>query len=401
MTKPTKEQVEEFLSRGVSEVIDKEKLQEILLSGKQIRIYQGFDPTGTELHLGHAIGLHKLRQLQDWGHKVVLLVGDFTAMIGDPTGKDQLRNSLTSEEVLENAKDYQNQAAKILDFDGENSIELKYNSEWLSKLNFSDIIELSTNFTVQQMLERDMFEKRMKEGRPIHMHEFFYPLMQGYDSVVLDVDLELGGSDQLFNMLAGRTLKQKLRNEEKHVMTMALLEGSDGRKMSKSYHNHIPITADPNDMFGRVMSVKDELLIQYFTLTTKLSTEEIAQIEKELASGANPRDIKMRLGRELVTMYHGAEHAEPAQQAFIDQFQKGGMPEDIEEVKISSKTIMLVDLLVESGLCSSKSDARRMVEQNAVHLRDELQTDANGKVMINNGDILQKGKRGYRKLIVD
>lgn len=397
MNKPTKKEIEEFLSRGVSEVIDKDRLTKQLLKGP-IRVYLGIDPTGAEIHIGHAIALWKLRQLQDWGHKVILLIGDFTAMIGDPTGKDELRKSLTAEEVLDNAKDYQDQASKILRFDGKNPVELKYNSEWLGKLNFSDVVQLASNFTVQQMLERDMFAKRMKEGRPIHMHEFFYPLMQGYDSVAMDVDLELGGSDQLFNMLAGRTLKEKLRNEEKHVMTMALLEGSDGRKMSKTYQNHIPVTAEPNEMFGRVMSIKDELLIQYFTLATQLPMDEIKAIEKRLNKGENPRDIKMLLGRELVTLYHGEEAADPAQQAFIEQFQKGGKPEDMEEYKVGKKTIGLVDLLVESGLCSSKSDARRMIKQGAVKYNDETMKDEEAKMTIKKGDVLQKGKRGYRKL---
>jgi tyrosyl-tRNA synthetase len=401
MNKPTKEQLQEFLSRGVSEVIERDKLTEKLEKGEQIRVYLGIDPTGTEIHIGHAIALRKLRKLQDWGHKVILLIGDFTAMIGDPTGKDELRNALTAEQVLDNAKDYQQQSAKILKFGGENPVTVKYNSEWLGKMNFSDVVELASNFTVQQMLERDMFDKRMKDGKPIHMHEFFYPLMQGYDSVALDVDLELGGSDQLFNMLAGRTLKEKLRGDEKHVMTMSLLEGSDGRKMSKSYNNHIPLNTDPTDMFGRVMSIKDELILQYFELATDVSEGDMKEIKQAMEKGENPRDYKMQLGREIVTMYHSADDADKAEQAFIAQFQKGAKPTEIEEVQISSKTMMLVDLLVESGLCSSKSDARRMVKQNAVRLQDKLQSDPNTKVSIQDGDILQKGKRGFRKLKTD
>lgn len=400
MHKPDNNQIEEFLSRGVSEVINREKLTE-KLQKEQIRVYLGIDPTGTEIHIGHAIVLRKLRQLQDWGHKVILLIGDFTAMIGDPTGKDELRKALTAEQVLANAKDYQQQAAKVLKFGGDNPVTVKYNSEWLGKMNFSDVLELAANFTVQQMLERDMFDKRMKEGRPIHVHEFMYPLMQGYDTVALDVDLELGGSDQLFNMLAGRTLKDKLRGEEKHVMTTALLEGTDGRKMSKSYNNHIPLNADPTDMYGRVMSIKDELITHYFELATDVEMHDIKEIDQAMKQGGNPRDYKMQLAREIVTMYHSADAAEQGEQAFINQFQKGAKPDEIEEVTVSSKTIMLVDLLVETGLCSSKSDARRMIEQNAVHLRDALMTDANAKVTIESGDILQKGKRGFRKLIAE
>lgn len=397
MTKPTKKEIEAFLTRGVGEVIQRETLQKQLLKGP-IRIYLGIDPTGSDLHLGHAIALRKLRQLQDWGHKVILLIGDFTAMIGDPTGKDDLRVALTAEQVLENAKTYQDQAGKILRFKGENPVEVKYNSEWLSKLSFGEIIDLAANFTVQQMLERDMFDERMKEGKPIYLHEFFYPLMQGYDSVALDVDLELGGSDQLFNMLAGRTLKEKLRGDEKHVMTMAILEGSDGRKMSKSYNNHIPIALEPNDMYGRVMSIKDELITQYFELATDISEDEIKKIAKAMKKGDNPRDFKMQLAREIVSFYHSEKDAKAAEAAFIAQFQKGGQPEDMEAFTVSKKKIGLVDLLVESGLCPSKSDARRMIQQGAVKLNDKVLEDIEAQISIKKGDVLQKGKRGYRKL---
>lgn len=398
MPKPTKEKLDEFLTRGVQDVIDRKKLTEALKKGP-IRVYLGIDPTGSEIHIGHAIALRKMRQLQDWGHHVVLLIGDFTAMIGDPTGKDELRKQLTSEEVLENAKDYREQASKILDFEGENPIEIKYNSHWLATMSFGEVVDLAANFTVQQMLERDMFQRRMKEGKPIGLHEFLYPLMQGYDTVKMDMDLELGGSDQLFNMLAGRTLKQKLRNEEKHVMTMTLLEGSDGRKMSKSYNNHIPIATDPNDMYGRVMSIKDELIIQYFKLATDIKMDKIDEIEEAMMGGENPRDFKMELAREIVTMYHDKKSAKAAEKAFIDQFRKGGKPEDMEEVKVSKKKIEIVDLLVESGLVKSKSDARRMVEQGAVKLNDKVVKKI-GEIGVKDGDVLQKGKRGFRKLAV-
>ncbi len=395
---PTQQQINEFLTRGVSEVIDREKLEKDLVDGKQIRVYLGIDPTGSDIHIGHAIALRKLRQLQDWGHHVILLIGDFTALIGDPTGKDEMRKVLTTEQVLENAKDYQQQAAKVLRFEGENPVELKYNSHWLAKLSFADVIELAANFTVQQMLERDMFEKRINEGRPVSLHEFLYPLMQGYDSVALDVDLELGGSDQLFNMLAGRTLKSKLRNEEKHVMTMALLEGTDGRKMSKTFNNHIPITAEANDMYGKVMSIKDDLIVQYFTLATDISMEEIAAIEADMKNGANPRDAKMRLAREIVKMYHDEKAAQAAEQAFINQFQKGALPEEMEAFTPASKMMMLVDVLVDSGLCSSKGDARRMIEQGAVKLNGEVMKSTEAKIELKDGDVLQKGKRGFRKI---
>lgn len=389
---PTKEQLEAFFTRGVSEVIDREALEK-LMQERKIRVYFGIDPTGFEVHIGHGIMLRKLKQLQEWGHEVVLLIGDFTAMIGDPTGKDTTRVPLTAEQVLDNAKDYVDQVSSILDFDGENPVEVKYNSHWLAKMTFSDVVDLSSHFTVQQMLERDMFQNRIKDGKPVSLHEFLYPLMQGYDTVAMDMDLELGGSDQLFNMLAGRTLKAKLRNEEKHVMTGQLLLGADGRKMSKTFNNHIPITAEPNDMYGRVMSIKDDLIEQYFLLATDLSTEEITEALKV----ENPRDAKMRLGRELVTMFHNAEAAQSAEEAFIAQFQKGAMPEDMQAFKAVGK-MSLVDALVESGLASSKSEARRLIEQGAVKINEEPVKDKDAEVEFKEGDILQKGKRDFRKI---
>lgn len=404
MNRPTEQQVDEFLSRGVDQVIDHDKFRAMLLSGNPIKMYFGVDPTGYDLHIGHAVALRKMKQLQDWGHEVILLIGDFTAKIGDPTGKDKTREPLTSEQVLENAKDYQSQASKILNFEGENAIKVVYNNEWLGKLTFTDVVDLSAKFTVQQILERDMYQRRLQEGKPISLHEFLYPLMQGYDSVHLEVDMQMGGSDQLFNILAGRTLMDKLKGKESHVVTLALLEGSDGRKMSKSFNNHIPLMAEPNDMYGRVMSVKDELLVQYFTLGTDLGLDEIKQIESELKNGTNPRDVKMRLAREIVTMYHSADDAKSAEEAFINQFQKGAKPDEMEEVDLSelgSKSWSIVDLLVETHLAPSKSEARRLVEQGAVKLNDTVMSDLEAKIDLANGDILQKGKRGFKKIKLD
>ncbi len=391
---PSKKELEEFFSRGVAEVIEKKALIK-LMGERKIRVYYGIDPTGADVHIGHAIPLRKLRQLQDWGHQVVLLIGDFTAMIGDPTGKDAMRVPLTSEQVLDNAKDYVDQVKSILNFEGENPVEVKYNSHWLAKMTFSDVVDLSSHFTVQQMLERDMFANRIKDGKPVGLHEFLYPLMQGYDTVAMDMDLELGGSDQLFNMLAGRTLKAKLRNEEKHVMTSALLEGADGRKMSKTYDNHIPIKAEPGDMYGKVMAVKDELLEQYFWLATDVEKKEIDKLLK----ADNPKKAKMRLGRELVTMFHGEEAAQAAEQAWVNQFQKGALPEDIEEFPAKPK-MLLIDVLVDSGLASSKSDARRVIEQGGVKLNDEVVSEIKEELTLKTGDIIQKGKRGYRKIVI-
>lgn len=399
MHKPSKAEIKEFLTRGVEEVIDSKEFEKLLSSGKRISVYYGIDPTGADIHLGHAIPLRKLRTLQEWGHEVILLIGDFTAMIGDPTGRDAARTPLTSEQVLENAKDYQKQAGSILRFDEENPVVVKYNSSWLSKLSFGEVIDLAANFTVQQMLERDMFQRRMADAKPISLHEFLYPLMQGFDSVHMGVDLELGGSDQLFNMLTGRTLMKKLKNKDKHVMTFSLLEGSDGRKMSKSFNNHIPIRAEAKDMYGRVMSIKDELIVKYFWLCTDVSKAKIDAMEKEMKAGANPRDFKMALGRELVTMYHGEDAAKDAEAAFISQFQKGAMPEDIEEVTLSKKKWALVDLLIETKLVKSKSDARRLIKEGAVKLNGEPVKNIEAEVTVKTGDVLQKGKRDFRKLV--
>lgn len=398
MKTPTKAEIKDFLSRGVEEIIEKKPFEALLNSGKRITVYYGIDPTGADIHLGHAIPLRKLRVLQDWGHEVILLIGDFTAMIGDPTGRDAARQPLTSEQVLENAKNYQHQASKILDFDGENPVVVKYNSTWLGKLSFGEVIDLAANFTVQQMLERDMFQRRLKEGKPISLHEFLYPLMQGYDSVHMGVDLELGGSDQLFNMLTGRALMQKLKGKDKHVMTFSLLEGSDGRKMSKSFHNHIPITSAPNDMYGKVMSIKDELITKYFWLTTDRSKKDIDAMEAAMKKGANPRDYKMELARELVTMYHSAADAKTAEQAFVDQFQKHKMPDDMPEVKLSKTSLPLVDLLTEAGLVKSKSDARRLIKEGGIKINGEAIKDIEATVTVKGGDVIQKGKREFRKI---
>ncbi len=400
MHKPSKAEIKEFLTRGVEEVIDAKQFEKMLTEGKRIAVYLGIDPTGADIHIGHSILLRKMRKLQEWGHDVILLIGDFTAMIGDPTGRDAARQPLTTEQVLENAKDYKDQAAKILDFDGENAVRVEYNSKWLSGLNFGAIVDLSANFTVQQMLERDMFQRRISEGKPISLHEFLYPLMQSYDSVHMGVDLELGGSDQLFNMLVGRTLMRKLKNKEKHVLAVELLEGSDGRKMSKSFGNHIPLRTPAKDMYGKIMSIKDELIVRYFWLCTDKSKKEIDAMEKAMKDGANPRDFKMALGREIVTIYHNEAAAKDAEAAFIAQFQKGAMPEDIEVVALKQKKWNLVDLLVETKLVKSKSDAKRLIKEGAVKLNGEPIKEMDAEVTLKSGDVVQKGKREFRKVKV-
>jgi tyrosyl-tRNA synthetase len=353
----------DLLTRAVAKVIPQTFAEEKLATGNAIRLYWGIDPTGAKIHLGHAVPLRKMQAFAEAGHEVIMLIGSFTAMIGDPSGRDAMRAVLTPEDVKKNFEDYKDQASKILDF---SKIKVRYNHEWLEKLGFKEIIDLASNFTVQQMLQRDMFERRLKEEKFIHVHEFLYPLMVGYDSVVLDVDCEIGGTDQEFNMLAGRTLQKAFGKREKFVLTMKLLEGTDGRKMSKTYENCIYLTDEPKDMFGKVMSVKDELIAAYFECATDVPMEEIKEMEKAMKKGENPVTFKKRLAQEIVSLYHGAKEAEGAAAGFASTFAKQGIPEDIETIESERK--LLVDILAEHKLVSSKSDAKRLIEQGGIHL---------------------------------
>lgn len=391
-----KEQVRDLLTRGVTNVIVKEELEKLLLSGKKIRLYLGIDPTGFELHIGHAVPLRKLRRFQKLGHEVILLFGGFTAQIGDPSGRDEMRKPLTYEQVIANAETYKAQASKILDFKGENPVKIKNNHDWLSKLSFSDVVKLAGNFTVQQMLERDMFQERIKDELPIGLHEFLYPLMQGYDSVAMDVDLEVAGNDQLFNILAGRTLQEKINGRTKHCMTFELLEGTDGRKMSKTYNNHIPLDSPARDMYGKVMSLSDDLIIRYFKLATELPLDEIKKVEKELEKGVNPRDVKMRLARGIVTLYHDSTAALDAEQAFINQFSKKGLPDDIKEVSIGKSAVLLLDLLLEQGMIPSKGEGKRLMEQGGIKVNGEKVNNPLTELKLDKEKtLLQVGKRKY------
>jgi tyrosyl-tRNA synthetase len=378
----------DLLTRSVSNVVPRELAEKKLASGKPMRIYFGIDPTGAKLHLGHAVPLRKFRQLQDAGHEVIFLIGSFTAMIGDPSGRDALREPLTKEDVKKNFETYKEQAGKIIDF---TKAKIVYNHEWLEKLTFKEIITLSSQFTVQQMLERDMFQKRMKDGSPISLTEFMYPLMVGYDSVMLDVDCEMGGNDQLFNMLAGRTLQTALGKRDKFVLTVKLLEGTDGRKMSKTYDNCIYLDDEPNDMFGKVMRVNDELMLTYFECATDVSLEEAAQIVK-----GDPRQAKARLAKEIVTLYHGAKAAEKAEKEFTNVFTDGGVPEDIPEVKVKKGTLV-IDVIVENTLAPSKSEAKRLVEQGGVKIDDDTVTTIDTPIR---EGILKVGKRKFLKVSV-
>jgi tyrosyl-tRNA synthetase len=392
--------IQELLTRGVQDIIGQESLEKKLASGEKMKIYIGADPNRPDIHIGHAVALRKLRRFQDLGHRIIFLIGDFTAQIGDPTGKDEMRQQLTPAEVKKNAQSYKEQISKVLNFKGSNKAVIKYNSKWNKKLKFQDLIELSSNFTVQQFLERDMYQKRIKEGKPISLHEFFYPLMQAYDSVVLDVDMEVGGNDQLFNMLAGRTLMQKLKKKNKIVMTFEILEGTDGRKMSKSYDNYIGVSDTANDMFGKTMSIKDELIIKYFKLCTDISLEEIKELKEKMKNGENPRNLKAQLAREIVKIYHNEEKAKLAEEEFNKVFQKKDKPSDIKTVSLE-KDMTIIEVVTKFNLVSSNSDARRMIDQNAVSVNDQKLEPKSYDFQIKKGQeyMIQVGKRRFIKLI--
>jgi tyrosyl-tRNA synthetase len=381
----------DLLTRSVAKCIPQKLADAKIASGKPMRVYWGIDPTGARIHLGHAVPLRKMKALADAGHHVILLIGSFTAMIGDPTGKDAMRTVLTRKQVEENFKTYKQQAEKILDF---SKIEIRHNHEWLEKLMLEDVIGLASHFTVQQMLQRDMFERRMEEKKPISVHEFIYPLMVGYDSVVLDVDCEIGGTDQEFNMLAGRTLQTAFGKREKFVLTTKLLEGTDGRKMSKTYDNCVYLDDAPKDMYGKLMRIKDDLILTYMECATDIPMGEIEAVEKAMTKGENPKTFKMRLAKEVVAMYHGTAAAESAEAEFQHVFAEKGTPDDMPEASMGEGT--LVDLLLEHKLIPSRSEARRLIEQGGIHLNDEPVTSLDAKP---EEGIVRVGKRKFLRVV--
>lgn len=392
MAKIDEQKINEILTRGVEEIIVRENLKKKLLSGKKLRIYFGVDPTGFDLHLGHAVVLWKLRDFQELGHEVILLIGDFTARIGDPSGKDSARKPLTEKEVRANMKDYKKQASKILDF---SRVKLKYNSQWLSKLKFAEILKLASQFTVQQMIQRDMFQRRINENLPISVQEFLYPLMQGYDSVAMDVDLEIAGNDQMFNMLAGRVLQKIYNNKDKDILTTKLLLGIDGRKMSKTYKNFVAMADKPNDMFGKIMSMKDELIDDYFELATRLSIEEISKIKK---LSDNPRDIKAKLAKEIVKMYHGEQASEKAEEEFNKIFRDKEMPSDMPVFQTDKNDYPILDLLCDTKLAQSKSESKRLIMGGAVEINNKIQREWKAIIKIDNEMTIRAGKRRFVKI---
>lgn len=395
---PSQTQAIELLMRGVEEVIVKEDLLERLSLGKPLRIKAGFDPTAPDLHLGHTVLLNKLRQFQDLGHEVIFLIGDFTGIIGDPTGKNITRKPLTREEVLNNAQTYKEQVFKILD---PNKTIVEFNSTWFDKFSAANLINLAASSTVARMLERDDFDKRYKSNQPIAIHEFLYPLVQGYDSVALKADVELGGTDQKFNLLMGRELQRQRGMKPQIVMTLPLLEGLDGvKKMSKSLGNYIGIQESPSEMFGKIMSISDELMWRYFELLSFRPITEINGFKQAVESGANPRDIKFLLAEEIITRFHNAAEANHAQQEFINRFKHGAMPDDMPEFEfaIESDGVMIANILKQAELVNSTSDGVRMVRQGAVKIDGGKVEDQKLILKPNLEAVFQVGKRRFAKV---
>lgn len=387
--------IDEILTRGVEDVIVVDELKEALLSGRQLRIKLGVDPTSPKIHLGRTIPLRKLRAFQKLGHQVVFIVGDFTAQVGDASDKSEKRPMLTRAQIDENLKDYKSQVSKILDI---SKTEFVYNSDWLSKLSFEEVTKLAEVFTVQQMLARRNFKDRYDQGVEISLREFLYPMMQGYDSVAVKADVEIGGFDQLFNLKAGRIVQEYYGLPKQNLMTCTMLVGTDGRKMSSSWGNMISVVDEPFDMFGKLMSVRDDLIITYFTLCTDVSMDDIAAMERELAEGANPKDIKMRLATEIVTMYHSEKDAALAKNSWIETFSKGGVPESVPELT-TGPDAELGQVFVDHGIVSSKTDWRRLVEDGAVtDAEGNTVTDPKAKVF---SAIFKIGKKRFAKIIVE
>jgi tyrosyl-tRNA synthetase len=391
----TESKIDELLTRSVEEVIpSKKELKEVLLSGQKLRIYIGTDATGTSLHLGHATNYIILEKFRQLGHEVIFLVGDFTSRIGDPTDKgDAARKQLTREEVIENTKTWIDQVKPVIDVDNaENPVKVLFNHDWLAKLTFEDVINLASNFTVQQMIERDMFEKRMTSGKPLYLHELFYPLMQGYDSVAMDVDIEMCGMDQKFNALAGRTLLRKLKEKEKFVFITRLLENpiTGEKMMSKSLGTGVFLDFDEVKMYGVLMAQADENMKQLFVDCTMLSLEDV----EEILATMNPRDAKMRLAFEVVRIYHGQEGAERAQNQFIETFQKGGIPDDVVEIKPN-----YVEALLAADIVASKTELRRLLEAGGVRDAESGEKLLDIPTSVTNPQVLKIGKRRFVKLI--
>jgi len=395
-----------ILKQGVSDLISEEDLKEKLIEAQKedrpLRVKLGLDPTAPDIHLGHTVVLKKLKQFQDLGHEVYLIIGDFTGRIGDPSGKSKTRKQLSEEEVKENARTYEEQFSKILD---EDKTKLVFNSSWLGEMDFEDVINLSSKYTVARMLERDDFHNRYQDNKPIGIHEFFYPLMQGYDSVAIEADVELGGTDQRFNLLVGRNLQKEYGQESQVLVMMPLLEGLDGtEKMSKSLGNYIGIEDKPADMYGKVMSIPDDMIVRYFELVTNTDLKEVEKIKEAIEEkNENPMEYKKQLARTIVKEYHGEDGAKKAEKEFESVFSKGNLPEDIPEVEISKDRLedgelWIVKIVAATGMVDSNSEARRMIKQGAVTIDDKKYEKINLDLEVKDGMIVQIGKRRFAKI---
>ena len=388
----------EILLRGIEEIIPKEEFLVKLKKNKTLRIKVGFDPTAPDLHLGHTVIINKMKLFQDMGHEVIFLIGDFTGSVGDPSGVNETRPVLSKSDLKKNSKTYQKQVFKILD---PQKTEIRYNSEWMNKLKPSDFIKLASTQTVARMLERDDFDKRYKSQQPISIHEFLYPLLQGYDSAILKVDVELGGTDQKFNLLMGREVQKHYGLEQQSIMTLPLLEGLDGvKKMSKSLENYIAIEDKADDMFGKIMSISDELMWRYFDLLSFKDSAEIDNLKKDQKNGENPRNIKFILAQEIVERFHGEKKSKSALNEFLNRFQKGNIPTNIEDISLtlSKDELTLSRVLKDSKLTSSTSEALRMIKQGAVKIDGEKVLDSDHKITLNEEQIYQVGKKRFRRI---
>jgi len=391
------DKIDRILTRGVANIIPgKEELKKLLGSNKKLNVYFGIDPTAPRIHLGHAVPLIKLQKFAELGHNVTLLIGDFTALIGDTSDKDAERPVLTSEEIEENFKTYKKQAEKILDF---SKITVRHNSEWLSKLGFKDVVELTQRFSLGDFNSRELIKRRLAGNGKVGLHEVLYPVMQGYDSYFMDTDIQIGGTDQTFNMQAGRHLQKLLRNKESFVMSTEFLMGTDGRKMSKSWGNAIWLDDSPQDMFTKIMAINDDLIIQYFTLATRVSNEEIEKYEQRLKSGENPIDIKKELARIIVSELYSKEEAQNAQEYFERTVQKKELPEDIPVFEMTANEhLVITDLLVRAGLVGSKSEAKRFVEQGAVEVDSDIVDSPTEEIIPEDNMLVKCGKRNFIRI---
>lgn len=393
------DKVEELLTRGVANTYpSKEELEKVLRSGKKLRIYQGFDPTGAQLHIGHLLGLRKLKQWQDLGHEVIFLIGDFTGMIGDPTGKDKTRIPLTREQVLENARTYKEQASKILNFEDSNPIKIKYNNDWLSKISAKEIISITHLLSVNQIIKRDFFKKRFENDMDVSMNEFMYPVLQAYDSVAMDVDVEIGGTDQMFNMMVGRDLMHKMKKKNKFVMTTPLLTDSQGVKIGKTEGNVIAITDKPEELFGKIMALPDDVITKGMEYLTDIPMEEIKNINEAIKKGENPVTYKKRLAFEIIKQLNDLDAAKRAQENFEQTIQGEKIPTDIPIFECDNNNQNILDLLVKAKLAESRAAAKRLIEQGGVSVDEKIITNSNEPITLKDGMILKVGKRKFVKI---